>query len=73
MAKDLVERVAEVIFLHDGGMTPDEYETAMGSKRKAWQTTAPWDSQPEVELCEWERDEYRVQARAVLALLLELE
>ncbi len=65
---ELVEEIAETIYRHKGGVVPDEYETVTGSKQKAWKTDAPWDTNPD-ELCEWERDEYRLQARAVLRVL----
>lgn len=65
---ELVEQVAEVIYRHKGGIAPDEYEAVAGKKQKEWKTDAAWDTNPD-ELCEWERDEYRVQARAVLRVL----
>lgn len=66
---ELLEKVAETIFRNEGGMTPQEHADAMGKAQKAWKTDAPWDSQPEEELCEWERDEYRHQAHAVLGIM----
>jgi hypothetical protein len=66
--KELVEQIAEVIFQHAGGMYPHEYENIMGEKKKLWKTDAPWDTNPN-ELAEHERDEYRVQAQAVLKFL----
>ena len=68
MDKDLVEEVAEAIYRHKGGIAPEEYEAATGKKQREWQTGAPWDTSPD-ELCEWERDEYRTQAEAVLKLI----
>ena len=38
--------------------------------RKLWRTDAPWDANPE-ELTEWQRDDYREQARAALAIVRE--
>jgi len=64
----LVERIAEAIYRHRGGISPEEYETIMGKKQRAWKTDAPWDTNPD-ELCEHERDDYRVEARAVLDVL----
>jgi len=63
---DLVEKVAIAIYLHQGGVAPDQYEEVMGVKQRLWKTAAPWDSQPEIELCEHERDEYRFQAEAAI-------
>ena len=42
-----------------------------GQKVRAWRLPGnpPWDESPATELCEWERDEYRHEARAVLKLL----
>lgn len=66
---NLVEQVAETIFL---SRVSDAEHEAMGTMRRLWKTDRPWDSQPDVELCEWERDDYRSQARAVLLRLHEL-
>lgn len=64
----LRDLIAETIYRHQGGVYPDEFETICGKKQRHWETDAPWDSRDD-ELCEHERDEYRVQADAVLALL----
>lgn len=64
----LVEEIAEIIYRHRGGIAPDEHEAVAGKPQKAWKTDAAWDTNPD-ELCEWERDEYRAQARAVLRVL----
>jgi hypothetical protein len=69
MDEKLVEKVAKAIYLWESGMSPKEMEAATGKKKRKWKTDAPWDSQPEVELCEWERDEYRTQAREVIQLV----
>jgi hypothetical protein len=71
MAKDaeIIEAVAEAIYRHSGGLTDDECQVALGHPRKLWKTDAPWDSNPE-ELCEWERDEYRMMAEAAIDALL---
>jgi hypothetical protein len=66
--EELVEKIAETIFLYDGGVDPERYEELIGKAKKAWKTDAPWDTNPN-ELCEWERDEYRTQAREVLKVL----
>ena len=56
-----VERAAEAIFITkyklEGADEPD----------RAWKSEAPWDTDAESTLCEWERDEYRQAARAALA------
>lgn len=70
MNDQLIDRVAETIYRHDNGMTDEEHESFQGKPRRAWKTDAPWDSNPN-ELTEWERDEYRMQAEAVLRLLAE--
>jgi hypothetical protein len=67
MDEELIEKVAEIIFRHRGGVAPEEYDI-IGAKQKEWKTDAPWDTNPD-ELCEHERDEYRTQARAVLDYL----
>ena len=67
---ELIEKVAKAIYNYEGGLDPDEWEVATGCERKDWKTDAPWDTNPD-ELCEWQRDEYRTQARAVLKVLNE--
>ena len=66
---DLIEVIAEIIYLHQAGIYPEEYEIIMGEKQKLWKTDKPWDSQPDIELLEHERDEYRTQAKAVVEYL----
>ena len=68
---DEIERVAEAIYRTGGGMDDAEYLIVMGATRRVWKTDKPWDSDPENELCEWERDEYRFQARAAIEALRE--
>lgn len=65
----LTEKVAEAIFHHDGGMTDEDYLLVHGKSRRLWKTEEAWDTQPEVELCEHERDEYRLMARAAMKVL----
>lgn len=65
----LVERVAEAIYRHSGGITDEEHLAIFGVPRKAWKTDAPWDTNPN-ELAEHERDEYRMQARAAIQAVL---
>jgi hypothetical protein len=64
-----VEKMAEAIFLHEGGVGPEQFLEVMGSAQKKWKIDAPWDTHPDHELCEHERDEYRLQARAALDAL----
>lgn len=45
------------------------YTAYTGKKQREWKIDAPWDQNPDIELCEHERDEYRYQASAVLNLL----
>lgn len=71
MSTEIIDKVAEAIYRHGNGMTDEEYEEHMGKPRRAWKTDAPWDANPD-ELAEWERDEYRVQAEAVVRTLKEL-
>lgn len=65
---NLIEEVAETLYRHSSGMDDEQHELVEGKPRRAWKTAAPWDTNPD-ELCEWERDEYRIQARAVVALI----
>jgi hypothetical protein len=39
--------------------------------KRAWSSDASWDSDSEVTLCEWERDEYRDMARAAVGAMPE--
>jgi hypothetical protein len=68
----LIEKVAEIIYKHQGGLYPEEYENVNGHQQRFWKTDKPWDAQPELELCEWERDEYRLQAKKVLEYLRDI-
>lgn len=63
--------MAETIYKHEAGMTDEQYLDYQGFPRRAWRTGALWDTNPN-ELCEWERDEYRVQAEAIVRVLKEL-
>jgi hypothetical protein len=63
-----IEFVAEAIYR---GLYPKENEHAIGRTRD-WKTDAPWDTNPE-ELCEHERDEYRVAARKAIFVLRALD
>jgi len=64
---EMVERAAEAIHRHEGGLGDDADWKAMhgDTPRKLWKTDAPWDSNP-AELTEWQRDDYRAQALAAL-------
>jgi len=68
---ELIERIARTIYEHPGGMFPDEVEKVMGAKLRAWRLpdNPPWDQNSDTELCEWERDDFRFQAKRVLELL----
>jgi hypothetical protein len=66
----LVERVAEAIYHHDAGLTDEDYLNVMNEARRAWSDDKPWDSDPENTLCEHERDEYRMMAKAAIEVLL---
>jgi hypothetical protein len=69
MDSELVELVAEAIYRHDGGVTDEDYLRETGKPRRAWKTDKPWDSDPEHELCEWARDDYRMQAEAAIEIV----
>jgi len=56
--KELKEKVAMLIYYHEGGVGPDEYLEVMGRIQPHWN-----------ELAEWERDEYRYQAESVIKFL----
>lgn len=59
----MVEAVAKAI--HD--TETEEYEAAMDEKRRVWKLTpeVPWDSDDR-EISEWERDDYRMMAKAAI-------
>lgn len=65
----IVEQIAQVLYDNEGGMTAEDFVKVAGKQRRLWKTELPWDSQPEIELCEWERDEYRWQAAKVLEFI----
>jgi hypothetical protein len=67
---DLVEKIAMKIYEYDGGISPEEYEEIHGIKKKLWRI--PWD-ESDLELAEWQRDDYRLQAKEVIKLLVSLE
>lgn len=69
MGEDIVERVAEAIYRNAAGMSDEEYEIITGRPRRVWKTDKPWDSDPQHELCEHERDDYREMARAAIAAM----
>ena len=66
----LVELVAQAIYKNSAGMVEDEYEEAMGEPRRGWKADDPEKEDPEHELCEWERDEYRLMAKAAIKAVL---
>ena len=65
MDQALIEEIAEIIYRHQGGVTPDEFEAVIGKPQRHWKTDAPWDTRDD-ELQEHEREEYRLQAQAVI-------
>jgi hypothetical protein len=73
--KDLIEIMAQTLYRSQGGASNDEeFEMVTGKKLRRWRIEGvPFDFQPEIELCEWERDEFRWQAECVLNLLKELD
>lgn len=69
--KDLIEKIAKIIFAYDGGMYPEEYEKCTGKKKDEW---GSWETEHltnEGYLTEWQRDDYRLQAKKVLEYLEE--
>ena len=64
---NLKEEIAQIIFLYEGGIYPDEYEKIMGTKKTNWKKVYSYHTS---ELAEHERDDYRLQARKVLEYLL---
>lgn len=68
---NLIDEVAYTIY-RNVACSPETYEEITGEKLKLWKTDAPWDRNPD-ELTEWQRDDYRRAARAVLLKLQELE
>jgi hypothetical protein len=69
MSDELIEQVAQIIYKTQGGASnEEEFEMMTGYKLRLWKTDAPWDTNPN-ELCEWERDDFRWQAEAVLKFL----
>lgn len=42
---------------------------SVGNPIRAWSSDAPWDSDSDVTLCEWEREEYREMARAAVGVM----
>lgn len=66
---EMVEEVAKTIFYTESGAANDEeWEMMHGIPRPIWKTDAPWDTNDK-ELTEWQRDDYRWQAKAVLQVL----
>lgn len=62
-----VEAVAQAIY--GASWESAGGDLVQGTKRRLWKTDAPWDSQSDKELCEWERDDYRSMARAAIAAM----
>ncbi len=61
--KPMIEAVAKAIYDSE----TEEYQTCMGEKRRIWKLTpeVPWDSDDR-EIAEWERDDYRMMAKAAI-------
>ena len=66
---DLIEKVAEAIYYTEGGVTEEEFKIIFEQSRKLWKTDAPWDSNPN-ELHEHQRDEYRLQAKTAIDIII---
>jgi len=68
----LIEELAELIYRNDCGPDCDENGELFDPlfERRQWKTDAPWDTRDD-ELREWERDEYRETAKAVIKFLRE--
>lgn len=61
-----VDKVARAIYESQR----EEYEEVTGKTHRAWRIEGvEWDRLAEVELCEWERDEYRSMAEAAIKAL----
>jgi hypothetical protein len=59
VSEDFIEMIAEILYDTSVNILTKE-------ARKEWKSDAPWDSRPDEELCEWERDDYRAMARAAV-------
>lgn len=67
---EIIEQIAQAIFEHEGGCTREEDIQLRGKERSIWGLDGiqvPGEYDP--SLAEWQRDDYRFQARAVRALL----
>ena len=40
----IIEKIAEIIYRHDNGMTDKEYEAEYFKSRRVWKTDAPLDT-----------------------------
>ena len=67
---ELIDKVAQAIYHNEGGFTDEDFVASFGKLRKLWKTDAPWDTNPN-ELCEHERDDYRIMARAAIKAFLD--
>lgn len=54
----ITDAIAMMLFLYEGGVSPEEYEEVMGMKQPEWNS-----------LPQWRHDDYKVQAKAVYKLL----
>lgn len=64
MNLELIEKVAEAIYRHNGDLTDENFLKVYGKPRKAWKNNAP------NELNEWQRNDYRTQAKAALDVVV---
>ncbi|MGW8180807.1 MAG: hypothetical protein ACWGQW_18905 [bacterium] len=64
----LLEKVAQAIYHNNGGMDDEDYLQCFGVPRRLW---SDWANDHEGTLCEWERDEYRVMAKAAIEAIEE--
>lgn len=67
----LIEEVAQIIYRTQGGASnEEEFKMLNGGEMRTWRLEGRrWDSDPKIELCEWERDDYRFQATKILEAL----
>lgn len=67
---EIVEITAQTIYHYEGGMTPQEYKDCTGKEKPVWRRIYKFHDKYK-ELEEHERDEYRLQAKETIQILLE--
>ena len=69
--EEMRERIARAIFEHEGGCTREEDVQLKGKERPLWALPAgvTVSAAHDPSLAQWQRDDYRFQADAVLSLL----